>query len=520
VQGSLAQHSSLFGRVCFTAALGGNAIFFLYANLHVGATEHVLLSIGGESVPMPGIFDFTLVGSVEQMWQSHSYPLSIIVALMSGVWTYAKLALVGALFWAPPSWISVRRRGLWLRVLDATGKWCLVDTQMLVIMMVALHFDIVVPSSDAGAPPLVQAQVETTPLVGVDAFLLATLSSIVVTHVALYLHRTAVRAAERERTRGYARELAGAALGMLDATSPPRTPGTAGSSAAPTGATNGVGAPPLLKPTNSLTPLPVGGVVRVHATLFASLGPCSGVPGLGGNLGDSAAVGAPHLEPLGEQLPLRVRLLVPLGLAASVPLMLVGMVVVSFTLHVHGIVGAILGADADTSYSMASLCAAIGGISALAPPFVLVVFQLVLFLTALVAPLVWPILLLVSWYLPLRPRALRRLLVIAETLYAWAMLDVFVVIVAAALLELDQVAKFTLGHECDGINAALQMAPELGALLPGEASCFGVAPTLDRGYWILVVGVILSTLCGGYATIAAHVALAEHVARARLAAGQ
>ena len=66
---------------------------------------------------LPGIFDFTLVGSVQQMWQSGAYPLSMIVAFMSGIWTYLKLALVGTLFWAPPRVLPAWRRGLWL-------LWC------------------------------------------------------------------------------------------------------------------------------------------------------------------------------------------------------------------------------------------------------------------------------------------------------------------------------------------------------------------------------------------------------------
>ena len=154
----------------------------------------------------------------------------------------------------------------------------------------------------------------------------------------------------------------------------------------------------------------------------------------------------------------------------------------------------------------------LGNVSSLAPPFVMVIFQVIFFITVVVCP---PPDALRDWSLPLKPNSLRRLLVVAETVYAWAMVDCFVVIVAASLLELDQVAKFTLGDECDSINKILSTHPKLGNLLPGEASCFGVAPTLDSGYWVLTAGCVLTTLAGGYATVAGHVALSEHVARAR-----
>ena len=133
----------------------------------------------------------------------------------------------------------------------------------------------------------------------------------------------------------------------------------------------------------------------------------------------------------------------------------------------------------------------------------------------MVMPIAWCLHCLALFCLPLRPRQLRSMLIASETLYAWSTLDVFVVIIAAALLELDAVAKFTIGNECDGINAALQTYHGVGDLLPGEPSCFGVTPTLEAGFWLLACCVVVSTVAGGIATFTAHVALEEHVARAR-----
>ena len=85
----------------------------------------------------------------------------------------------------------------------------------------------------------------------------------------------------------------------------------------------------------------------------------------------------------------------------------------------------------------------------------------------------------------------------------------------AALLELDQFAKFTLGDECDSINAALARYHELGDLMPGEPSCFGVSPTLDAGYWLLLTCVVASTIFGWVAMHGAHLALRERRASSR-----
>ena len=216
---SLAMRHPLSARLLISAAHVGNAAFYLYANVIAGATVHVLLTVGGTGVELPGVYDFGLVDSIQMFWQSKSYPLSILIAVFCLVLTYLRIAVSAALYWMPPSVVRPRTRGLWLRLLDATGKWCLIDTQMLILLMVALHFDLRRASDDPVAADLVNAQVETTPDAGVNGFICAVLVSIVLTHIVLNAHRAAQVCDERARTRLYARELAGAAVGMLgDAT--------------------------------------------------------------------------------------------------------------------------------------------------------------------------------------------------------------------------------------------------------------------------------------------------------------
>ena len=83
----------------------------------------------------------------------------VIICFLSGIWTYLKLLLMALCYWLPPRQLPVSWRGVALRVLDATGKWCLADTQMLTILMVAMHFDIQLPSSTAGTPAVVDVLV-------------------------------------------------------------------------------------------------------------------------------------------------------------------------------------------------------------------------------------------------------------------------------------------------------------------------------------------------------------------------
>jgi len=78
------------------------------------------------------------------------------------------------------------------------------------------------------------------------------------------------------------------------------------------------------------------------------------------------------------------------------------------------------------------------------------------------------------------------------------------------------VAKFTLGDECDSLNTILEQYDDIGQLLPGEPSCFGVQTTLDTGFWLCVLAIVGANLSGGFVMCAAHVALEEHGTRAKL----
>jgi hypothetical protein len=213
----------------------------------------------------------------------------------------------------------------------------------------------------------------------------------------------------------------------------------------------------------------------------------------------------------GPALPfsLWVRLGVPLGLLACEFLTCVAVGMTNFTLHVVGLIGASLGKDANTDFSLVQLASKVGTVSSETAPLALWGLTGFYAILCLVLPLLWIVLALIIWLVPMRPDTLRSMLVFAETVYAWASLDVMLVVIAISLLEIDQVAKFILGSECDSLNEMLEHYDSIGSLLPGEASCFGVQTTLNDGFWVCVLAVFASHMCGGFVMTAAHQALDE-----------
>ena len=181
----------------------------------------------------------------------------------------------------------------------------------------------------------------------------------------------------------------------------------------------------------------------------------------------------------------------------------------NFTLHVVGLIGALLGKDANTDFSLVQLASKVGTVSSETAPLALWGLTGFYAILCLVLPLLWIVLALIIWLVPMRPDTLRSMLVFAETVYAWASLDVMLVVIAISLLEIDQVAKFILGSECDSLNEMLEHYDSIGSLLPGEASCFGVQTTLNDGFWVCVLAVFASHMCGGFVMTAAHQALDE-----------
>eukprot|EP01092_Planopodium_desertum_P006453 TRINITY_DN2682_c0_g1_i2.p1 TRINITY_DN2682_c0_g1~~TRINITY_DN2682_c0_g1_i2.p1 ORF type:complete len:196 (-),score=29.30 TRINITY_DN2682_c0_g1_i2:69-656(-) len=122
-------------------------------------------------------------------------------------------------------------------------------------------------------------------------------------------------------------------------------------------------------------------------------------------------------------------------------------------------------------------------------------------------PLLYLLVLLVLWVVPMKSQLRRIVFVLSEIFNAWSALEVFVVSVIAALLEIEQFAKFIIGNRCDQINVLLQ--DYASDLLEGDNVCFDVVATLKEGCWILFAGCLLYLLVGTLVMKICHKVLEE-----------
>jgi len=122
----------------------------------------------------------SVLSSVGKLWNAESYPLAIFIAITSIGWPYIKLA-IATYCWMMP-YRNFRRRELLIEIIDAFGKWSFVDIMVLVEIMVAFR-------STVPLGPDLSLEIVLVAQWGFYAFVVATMMSLLSTHVILHFHR-------------------------------------------------------------------------------------------------------------------------------------------------------------------------------------------------------------------------------------------------------------------------------------------------------------------------------------------
>jgi hypothetical protein len=150
----------------------------------------------------------------------------------------------------------------------------------------------------------------------------------------------------------------------------------------------------------------------------------------------------------------------------------------TFAFHFKGLTGFLLKSDANVDYSFVSVGEAVPTASGSPNDFSVRWMEACYFAFGIGMPMAFIVFISVMWFVPLSLSRQRLMLVIAEVLNAWNALDVFVVSIAAALVEIQQFAAFIVGDSCDGINQLLVLIDEATGY-DGDGKCFDVVATLN-----------------------------------------
>lgn len=165
--------------------LAANFYLFLYSALRPGASVYMFLNVDKIGLHIADdLKPFSLVNTVVQMWEAGAKPLSVLIAAFSGIWPYGKLVLMMICWLLPLRWMHYQHRERILEVLDTLGKYSFIDSFVLVIMIVSFRYSITVD--------VVLADIkidEFTRPNSVYEFCMATMFSLLLTHIMIHFHR-------------------------------------------------------------------------------------------------------------------------------------------------------------------------------------------------------------------------------------------------------------------------------------------------------------------------------------------
>ena len=401
-------HVPIFWRIFIPCAILCSIALFASSNSGTGASVFVVLNVG-RRIQVPSLFDFGLINSVRDMWKAGVYPLSLLIAVFSGFWPYLKLILMLISFVLPASILNKSRRETVLMILDATGKWSILDTYVMTLMLVAFHFHIkfpVVPPSEAEESSLIDVFVYAA--YGFFTLILGTIISLILSHIITHLHRKIEEHPDQNKG----------------------------------------------KKAESYT----------------------------------ALISFAQNKYLGEKL---FRVIISFLLFLTLGLVLYGSLIISFSFNFHGLAGYALdlfNISPERDYSTYELGLSVPEAAEFPNSVVIRFTQVVYFLTIFFIPITMLVNVLILWFVPLPRKAQKIFYDIAEILNAWSCLDVFVVSIMAAILEIGQFAEFIVGDKCDFIQPIIEKY--FGKILEGHKKCFEVKAYLKSGCWFLFAAAI------------------------------
>jgi small basic protein len=363
------------------------------------------------------------------MWAAKVYFLAIIIAFFSGAWPYIKLFSMMFSWFAPLKVLSVERRETLLIVLDALGKWSLVDFFVMILFLCAFYLQL-------GIGPDNQIMVDVTvkPGWGFYGFLLATMISLGLSHIILACHRLIVE--------------------------PKVLP-----------------IPDMLDPKESLSSIVYE--IKLHKDdpvpfNLASENSTGETAPLVEETDETAVT-----EPVSYENKLMCIKFTYFGKACvGFTIVLTALFIVGATFvmtmgfEFKGLTGYMLKSDDKIDYSYVSIGDSIPEHSGIPDDFGVRWMQAAYFLFGLAMPLGLMLVLMILWFVPLTLGWQRTFFVLSEVLNAWSALDVFCLAIAAALLEIHQFAMFIVGDSCDKINSVL--AKYMDDKLEGDDKCFDV----------------------------------------------
>jgi len=423
------------------------------------------------------VFNFSLVNTVTEMHKAGVYILALLVLVWSGIWPYLKLVLLLFCWVAPTRLLSVNTRGRMLVVFDALGKWCMIDIFLMVMMSVAFRFHVEsseIPHFSWLFPrKFAILDVTVSSHWGLFGFMFAAILSIILGHVMLGYHRTAVAAQVSELL-----------LQRLYVIREDEEEEDEDEEDA-----DGTAVPLQSCPTSSNELVTARSVLSAESKRHKRRYCCTCPQGSYFNVGSDELPAVGRAEAIvnkkiaiADTMGTASKFAVAALLIATFALVLAGALADSFQFTFTGTaaraIKVVQPASSVRTYSLVSIAQAVDpGNDLIEPPSRagILFVQTVYLLFALIMPLVQCVFLLALWLIPMRLRDQKIIMMVTELVSAFSAMDCFIVSIMAACVEIDKFALFLVGDRCDKLE---QYTKE---------PCFGIETAFLPGCWVTVV---------------------------------
>eukprot|EP00948_MAST-09A_sp_MAST-9A-sp1_P001989 g1989.t1 len=501
-----------------------NCGFFLSGHLSLGATVDIRLQLAGENITISSFFTFSMAQSTIDMWKAGAYPLAVLIIIFSGLWPYIKMFMMIFLWFAPPTWCAPSSRGTMFLWLDVLGKWSMIDIFVLVMSMIAFRLRIVSPETFLALPPnFYVVDLIVVPVWGLYANIIAQLLSQLVSHVVIYYHRNVISAAEEETGErlgnlNYALRSLRYEKGHMQSIAENREYEM----------TKVVG---NIKKSKSrvgkfLSRLQISNAPgrRHRATTWLQAGTqdVSGPRRMLVNHRESLYAHIYNIDGIIHRIQVRIlgTALLLSSLATTMVLIYYGAGLKSFKMQINGLAGLAMDLGrANSSISEYSVFDVSSNIASQANPksfwsilginYIAFIFVL----CALVVPLLQMAGLFIMWLAPLTLYELKIAFMVNEIFAAWQYLEVYLIAISVAVLQMGQVSGFMVGSECDAIQPMLDSMVNLNVIEKTDGTCFYVDASVRYGTWILLAASIMLNISTQFVVRAAETALEDREAR-------
>jgi len=404
------------------------------------------------------------------MWNAGAVELAVLLCIFSGVWPYSKQLMSFFLWFAPPSIVSVSRRGSIFHWLDVLAKWSMADIFVFIMSLVGFWVSINSPDLYFLPENLYSINLMVIPTWGIYANLIAQLVSQLSSHVIIHYHRKVASKGlvDIEQNRAYdsiARALTSesdASFGEENQNLQCNFPDSSEHSSE-----------------------------QLKSHIFRLRGE---------NEGCLVAVN-PRMSPA-----------LAFVCLSTVTLVILGSVLPSFQVELLGIVGVLaeMGQGFEEAIIDHSLFSIIGllldqarFLQSVKYYIGLASMAVVIILTCFVVPLMQIILVLWLWFGSLTAKLRQRILVGIELLQAWQYVEVYIISVVIATWQFGSVSSFMVNEYCNALSDTLGALNYYGILKEEDAQCFYVQSRLKVAIYLLIVAALLLWLSTRFVTKAA-----------------